>query len=71
MKKTRGRKMQKPENVLKSKMTNRQTTFKVTIRGERICFCTEAGTCINKRNLGFNLCMTIDVIKKDWKLQSA
>ena len=47
--------MKKPENVLKSKTTNRQTAFKITVRGERICFCIKAGTCINKRNLGFNL----------------
>ena len=52
--KTRANKMQKTENVLKSKTTNRQAALKITIRGERIYFCIKAGTCINKRNLGFN-----------------
>ena len=42
--------MEKPENVLRCKTTNRQTAFKITIRGDCLCFFIKAGTCINKGN---------------------
>ena len=43
-------KMEKPENVLRCKKTNRQTAFKITIGGDCLCFCYKAGTCIKKGN---------------------
>ena len=47
--------MEKPQNELRSKTTNRHTAFKITIRGDFYCFCIKAGTCIKKRILVFNI----------------
>ena len=43
--------MEKPQNLLRSQTTNRQTAFKVTIRGD----CIKVGTCLRKENLVFNI----------------
>ena len=48
-------KMEKPENVLRSKTTNRQTTFKITIRGDCWCLCIQAS--IKKRKPRFQHCV--------------
>ena len=47
-------KMEKPENVLRSKTTNRQTTFKITIRGDYWCLCIQGS--IKKRKPRFQHC---------------
>ena len=50
-KKTPATKMEKLQNVLRSKTTNRHTAFKIAIRGKCFvykCFCIKAGTCIKK-----------------------
>ena len=48
-------KMEKPENVLRSKTTNRQTTFKITIWGDCWCLCIQAS--IKKRKPRFQHCV--------------
>ena len=57
-KKTPATKMEKLQNVLRSKTTNRHTAFKIAIRGKCFvykCFCIKAGTCIKKGGLVFNI----------------
>ena len=48
-------KMEKPENVLRSKTTNRQTTFKITIWGDCWCLCIQGS--IKKRKPRFQHCV--------------
>ena len=48
-------KMEKPENVLRSKTTNRQTTFKITIWGDCWCLCIQ--NSIKKRKPRFQHCV--------------
>ena len=48
-------KMEKPENVLRSKTTNRQTTFKITIWGDCWCLCIQDS--IKKRKPRFQHCV--------------
>ena len=52
-KKDTAAKMKKPVNVLRRKTTNRQTAFKLKIRGDGSCFCIVADTCTNKRKRWF------------------
>ena len=40
--------MEKPENVLRSKTTNRHTAFKITIRGDCLCFGIKADQYLHK-----------------------
>ena len=47
--------MEKPENVLRSKITNRQTTFKITIRSDCWCLCIQAS--IKKKKPRFQHCV--------------
>ena len=48
-------KMEKPENVLRSKTTNRQTTFKITIRSDCWCLCIQAS--VKKKKPRFQHCV--------------
>ena len=48
-------KMEKSQNALRSKTTNRHTAFKIGIRGNCECLCNKAGTCVKKRKPRFNI----------------